>query len=405
MSKQVSDMDFNMCIMGGKQPLYEVLNASAWDKEKTEWARWDTQSYPGENIYLNFSVPIGQVNKADKTQFELKSDREGHAPMIYTSEYIQLYSGDSTGNEPKLEVSYYVDNPIIINDTTWLWRNATTDKVAIVLFGAKPFTYDLYVRSIDLKNANPPEKSAEKINFLDALIQHGFSVLTPKNNTMANFGGGYYYTYYGASSSWLEEATLWMKDQGYSRLFLFGFSGGGTVTGREIQKNYATRFGAAVASCAPVEWSTMGAIYHTATTSSNAKVPICLPEGVDDWFYYNMTLYRDNAIVDKEWHDWYGGHDFFNKTCSQHANENASDVVITGTMLLIRPAHPLLLLALRLQILIRAIRILLALSMQTATTSSMSSVGETGQPTKLDLSLLARTQPSHTFGAMWAYTM
>jgi hypothetical protein len=341
-----TDMDFNISVMGGNQPIYkDALNTSAWDKGTLELARWDTQNYPGDGVYINITVPGIQINKVNKTQFELKSDREGIAPMLYTLESIQLYTGDSAGNEPKMEVLYYVDNPVI-KGTTWFWRNITGNKAAIVLFGAVASSTYLHVRSIDLLNPRypyPPEKTSEKICFLDALIGNGFAVLTPKNNTNKNYelgGGGFYYTEYNESSLWLEDATLWIMNQGYSSVFLFGFSGGGTVGAREIQMDYATRFSAAAVSCAPVNWSGYGLIYQSAMTAAKAKVPTCFPEGVDDPFYSQMALYNSTAIVDKQWHDWNGGHSFFPENCTQHAGENASSVVINWYNSALPPSAP-----------------------------------------------------------------
>lgn len=325
-----TDMDFNVTVMGGNQPIYgEVLNTSSWNLGTLEVARWATQNYPGDNTYINITVPGAQIHKVNRTQFELKSDREGTTPMLYTLESVQFYTGESTGNEPKLEVTYYLDSPMI-NGTTWFWRNASSNKAAIVLFGAVPRTDYLYVRSIDVKNANPPEKSIEKIRFLDALTENGFAVLTPKNNTDVNLGGGLYYTNYTASSLWIENAVSWIMNQGYSRVFVFGFSGGGVATAREIQKDYATKFSAATVSCAPVNWTGYGLIYHSALTASWAKVPTVFPEAINDMYDFReqMELYYNNTVADKEWHDWNGEHDFFGQTDSQYPYENASDVVI-----------------------------------------------------------------------------
>ncbi len=336
-----TDMDFNVTAMGGSQPIYgEVLNTSCWGNGTLEVARWRTQNYPGDNVYVNITVPSGQIHKVNRTQFELKSDREGTTPMLYTLESLQFYTGDSTGNEPKLEVTYYLDSPVI-NGTTWFWRSASSNKAAIVLFGAVPYTEYLYVRSIDVKNASPPEKSIEKIRFLDALTESGFAVLTPKNNTEVNLGGGLYYTNYTASSLWVENGVSWIMNQGYSQVLLFGFSGGGVAAAREIQKDYSTRFSAATVSCAPVNWTGYGLIYHSALTASWAKVPTVFPEAINDMldFHEQMELYYNNtssAPAWKEWHDWNGGHSFFPETCAEHANENASDVVIDW----FNAAHP-----------------------------------------------------------------
>ena len=326
-----TDMDFNVSIMGGSQPIYkDTLNTSAWDKGTLELARWDTQNYPGEGVYVNITVPGIQINKVSKTQFELKSDREGTSPMLYTLESVQFYSGDSTGNEPKLEVAYYLDQQNI-NGINWYYRNASRHDVVIVLFGGYTyFPYDfIKINCIDHIGWPTTEKTKEKIEFIDYLISSGFSVVTNKDDLVT----------YMAESSWVKDATMWLvENQSYNRVFVFGFSGGGVVVAKEIQKDYATRFSAAVITCALVDWDfkSNNSIYQSAHTASAAKVATCFPEGVDDGFYHNMSNYYDNVIVQKEWHNWDGGHDFFSKTCRDHPNENASTVVINWY----NAAHP-----------------------------------------------------------------
>lgn len=123
----------------------------------------------------------------------------------------------------------------------------------------------------------------------------------------------------------------------YTQVYLFGFSGGGAVVGNEIQKDYASRFSAAVMNCAPVNWSgySTDQIYQTAVTASKAKAATFFPENVDDRleesppFYLQMKGYYDNEIVDKEWLNWTGGHgSFFDPACAGPSGENDSEVVI-----------------------------------------------------------------------------
>ncbi len=330
-----SDMDFNVSVMGGNQPIYgEVLNTNCWDNGTLEVARWNTLNYPGDNVYINITVPSEQIHKVNRTQFKLKSDREGIAPMLYTLESVQFYTGESSGNEPKLEVMYYLDM-ITINDTTWMKRDAAGQKAVIVLFGAVPRYDYLYERSIDVVG----EKQVPKLNFLDALTENGFAIFTPRNNSLGELYASQH-IYYSESSSLLQDATSWIMNSGYSRVFVFGFSGGGVVAAKEIQKDFSTRFSAATVSCAPVNWSGHGSLYHSALTAGIAKVPTVFPEAINDMydFHEQMELYYNNtpSALDKEWRNWNGEHDFFGQTDSQYPYENASEVVINWY----NAAHP-----------------------------------------------------------------
>lgn len=343
----------NLTIMDGTQPIYNNnLTADSWGTGKVQVASWDTVNYQ-DGIYINLTIPPDQVNKVNSTEFELKSSMEGTTPGP-VSQTVYFYSGDSEGNEPKLEVSYCLDTVTIgtlpHRPVTWFYRNVSTDRVAIVLFGA--YSHYLYlpdeewVRSIDLIHSevpeDVPEKGVVKIRFLDTLIQNGFSILTVKNDSGCSGLTGAppeYVAFYCSSSTWVQDATMWLMDnQGYRHIFLFGFSGGGVVVGNEIQKDYATRFSAAVMTCAPVDW-TGSSIYRSARTASNTKVATCFPEPVNDQWYNPYTShidnftdmtreYYNNSLSDKEWHSWDGGHDFFNKSCLDHPGENASTVVI-----------------------------------------------------------------------------
>jgi hypothetical protein len=101
-----SDTDFNMKIWGGQQPLYgATFEANDWNASCTaDLGTWNTASYPGSNAYIEFGIPAGQINRAGRTQFMLRTDREGTSPT--GDEYISLWSGNSPGNEPVLEITY-----------------------------------------------------------------------------------------------------------------------------------------------------------------------------------------------------------------------------------------------------------------------------------------------------------
>jgi hypothetical protein len=85
-----SDTDFDVIIMGGAQPLWgEELLSDDWGCGTVELARWNTRNYPGDGSYISISLPVTtEINRQGKTQFELKSSREGTAPT--TNEVVQF---------------------------------------------------------------------------------------------------------------------------------------------------------------------------------------------------------------------------------------------------------------------------------------------------------------------------
>ena len=353
-SQDFSTVDFTMEVMGGNQPICEnnltilsgtqpiygdSLSGGSWGTGTVMAATWDTANYPGNGVYINLTIPSNQINKIGSTQFELKSSRDGtNPPQANYDEVVYFYSGLSSGNEPELEVSYCLDT-VTVNGETWLYRNASASSVTIVFFGGMFLTNtSIWIRSIDFTG----EKELGKIMFLDVLVANGFSIYTP-----ANSAGYSYESYYQNDSTWIRDLTVWLMDtQDYSHVYLFGFSGGGTVVGNEIQKDYASRFSAAVMNCAPVDWQNnydtnlTGQMWHTALTASKAKVTTSFPENVEDYqFYTQEKKYYDNAIVDKEWHNWTGGHGAFfraNQTCMDPPYENDSVAVINW----FKAAHP-----------------------------------------------------------------
>jgi len=342
--------DGNLTILSGVQPIYgDGLTAGSWGTGKVKVATWNTVNYPGDGVYINLTIPSNQINKTGSTQFELNSSRDGtNDPQPNYDEAVNFYSGNSTGNEPKLEVSYCLDM-VPINGETWFYRGVSTAKVVIVFFGAKYDTQNdtfEWIRSIDLLDSpQGPEKYLDKIMFLDALVANGFSVYTPSHDSDPSDDA--YHSAYGSNSPWVQDLTMYlMYNRTYTQVYLFGFSGGAVVVGNEIQKDYASRFSAAVMNCAPVDWSALsGQIWHTALTASKAKVATFFPENVNDHleqippFYQQEKEYYDNALVNKEWHNWTGNHgDFFapNCTCMDPPYENDSVAVINWY----NAAHP-----------------------------------------------------------------
>jgi hypothetical protein len=336
----------NLTIMDGTQPIYnDDLTTNSWGTGMVQVAAWNTANYQND-VYVNLTIPPNQVNKVDSTEFELKSSREGTPPQ--GNEFVQFYRDNSTGSGPELEVSYCLDT-VTINGETWFYRNASTSKVAIVLFGGLCSSAFLYIRSIDLLTDSiyppaGPEKYLDKIMFLDALVQNGFSVFTPSNSS----GTDAYHSIYENDSTWVQDLAVWLvNSENYQYLYLFGFSGGGVVVGNEIQKDYASMFSAAAMNCAPVNWTGWSSdqLYNTAATASNVKVATFFPENVnDEWgqnppFYLQMKGYYDNEIVDKKWLNWTGGHgDFFTPNCTSldPSGDNDSVAVINW----FNAAHP-----------------------------------------------------------------
>lgn len=326
-----SVVDFTVNVMGGVQPIYkDDLTVDCWGTGTVQLATWNTVDYPGDGIHLNLTVPANQINKAGGTAFELKSNRDNNSiPQAYQDEIVEFYSGNSTGNEPRLEVSYHLDT-VTVGEVAWFYRNVSGSKVVIPLFGGHPFDYSVALHSIEIEKLGCPAK----VPFLDALVESGFSVLTLMDNHVS----------YNSSSTWIRDAALWLVDnQSKGKVFMFGFSAGGVVVAYEIQKDYTTRFSAAIVTCAPVNWDAHSndPIYQSAHSASKAKVAACFPEPIDDDFYDQMYFYYDNTFVHKEWHNWTDGHQFFGQSCINHtcagpAGENDSVVVIDW----FNAAHP-----------------------------------------------------------------
>jgi hypothetical protein len=325
----------NVTILDGVQPIYDNnLTINSWGAGRVKIAEWDTTNYVNFT-YINLTIPANQINKCNSTEFELNSSRDGISPpQSGKSECVAFYSGDSQDNEPKLEVSYCLDT-VTVQGETWFYRNVSTAKVAIVIFGGP--TGGPY--SIDYTD----EKEQGKIAFLDAIIQNGSSVFTPSHDP-----SHLEWSYYDENSTWVQDLTTWLVDnQSYRKVDLFGFSMGGAIVGYEIQKDYACMYSAAVISEAPVYMAGWGPIFNTALTASEAKVATSFmetPNATYTSYFYEMKLYYNNTIVQKEWHNWTGEHgELFRglncagHTCSWSSGENIS----TAALMWFNTAHPL----------------------------------------------------------------
>lgn len=318
--------DFDVRVMGGSQPLYgSSLETADWDCGTTEVATWSTSDYPGDDIYINITIPTDQVNVEGRTQFELKSDREGTPPTH--AEIIAFYDGCVAGSEPKLEITW-LPNSISVDGQTWYyWNSTTNEKAAIVLFGG--YYYDvpdinwinvgsLFYRDLFIQDPWPYHKE----KFVVDLHSNGFDVLSPKDDTYQEE-----LSYYDATSDWVKDASMWLTEKGYDSIFLFGFSAGGVVAAYEIQKDYASIFSAAVVANAPVDNDEYGDIFNSADTASQVKVCTSFIASENDIpIIEQMENYYDNTTVHKEWHLWEGGHDPFPNNCLDHPTETVFDV-------------------------------------------------------------------------------
>lgn len=102
--------NFTLKVIGGEQPIYgRDLDANDWDKGNLTVATWNTTNYPGDDIFINLTVTPEQINKFGPAQFRLVSNRDEQNIQPQSSEYISFYAGDSWENEPRLEVTYYVN--------------------------------------------------------------------------------------------------------------------------------------------------------------------------------------------------------------------------------------------------------------------------------------------------------
>lgn len=101
-----SGTDFMVYLCGGTQPIYGgSLEIADWGCGTSKLAEWNTSNYQDET-WINFTVPIAQINKQGRTQFELRSSREGTTPT--GNEYVKFYSDPTilADYPPQLKVSW-----------------------------------------------------------------------------------------------------------------------------------------------------------------------------------------------------------------------------------------------------------------------------------------------------------
>lgn len=106
-----SATDFYVQIYGDSQPIWGAsLETADWGCGTDFLTQWDSTNYVDET-YVNFDISTEQINKAGRTQFEIISNRELDDTTPTGEEYVDFHSADSTGNEPKLVVTYTVEGP------------------------------------------------------------------------------------------------------------------------------------------------------------------------------------------------------------------------------------------------------------------------------------------------------
>lgn len=331
-----SEVDFNLTVMGTIYANYQgIYNGSLeindWNCGPDEIARWSSEDYPGDNHYINITIPCDYFwGLAYRTQFELKSEREGTAPEQWGDwEDIVFHEADSVGNEPKLEIIWEPYNRAEISGLEWYyWNSSLGEKAAIVLSGAYAFAECVYILSPIVDNF-PPYRKYDR--FIDGLRNDGFDVLGNPNMMR--------YTDSLAFPSHIYNATMWLLEQGYRYIYLFGHSGGGVAIAYEILKNCSKILSGSVIASAPVDVNSTysGPLWHSAPNASQAKVPTSFVVGKNDDnnerlgnITHQMFTYYNNTVVKKEWHLWDGGHEVFphDSNCSLHSNETILDVAL-----------------------------------------------------------------------------
>jgi len=321
-----------MLVMGGVQPIYgSSLETNDWDCGTLQVANWSSTLYPGNYVYINITIPTDQINKTGRTQFELKSNREGIQPCgPDKAEYI-IFQSDVTGVPPMLEITWLPNNFRYVDQYWYYWNSTGRDKLAIVLFGG--YCDTLPPGNLQVWDLFCQDPQGDKEKLVCDLHLNGYDVLSPWHDQY--YTNRTYYRGPGPEDfpDWLYNATVWAHQKGYHYLYLFGFSAGGVAVAYEIQKDYATVFSAAIVASAPVNLGPQaGFLYRSAENASKVKTCTSFIAGKDDFIcgdIYNQTsIYFHNTNAHKDWHKWDNGHDIFAHMCLTHPNETVSDAVI-----------------------------------------------------------------------------
>jgi len=100
-----SDTDFTIEVYGGSQPIYgDSLDSGDWGCGTSYQSGVSTSTFDEPEEELSFSISPYQINVQGRTQFEIRSSREGTQPS--GDEYVELCTGDYYYHPPYLTVSY-----------------------------------------------------------------------------------------------------------------------------------------------------------------------------------------------------------------------------------------------------------------------------------------------------------
>lgn len=190
----------------------------------------------------------------------------------------------------------------------WVWT-APTAECVIALFGGGgsadqyPYAWINPLYRDDWDKAY----SVEKERFVLNLQRNGFNVFSNQKTFL-----------YNSTSSWLEDFIKHLKELGYEKVHLFGFSAGGTIVAYEVQKPYASDvIDSALVASAIVDWPPGydDPVFKSAETAENLQTKLYIIAPVEDDLSYNwLVKYYENAknsgneVVLIEWTN---GHDIF----------------------------------------------------------------------------------------------
>jgi hypothetical protein len=81
------------------------LDTGDWGCGKTLIATKNFADIPASGKWFSIDIPPSQINKGGITAFEIRSDHESGVAPTYLDD-VTLYSADSSGSEPYLEINY-----------------------------------------------------------------------------------------------------------------------------------------------------------------------------------------------------------------------------------------------------------------------------------------------------------
>jgi hypothetical protein len=243
-------------------------------------------------------------------------------PNMYLIGFENLYGVNMDRDYDDMVISLRINSePVNIAGIDWYVIKATSSRSFIFLDGGTPIGDSVFIASFDDPGVHEPHK----LSFIDDMVRNGFTALINKDILE-----------YSGSQTSVAEAAIWLTEQGYQCIYLFGASGGGVVVANEIQREHALLFSAAVVAAAPVDWDPHPGIFQSAHMASQAEVAASFVAAESDSFSDQMRTYYNNMVVGKEWHDWYLDHNVFPNTCKDHPGENLSTAVLNWY----NAAHP-----------------------------------------------------------------